>query len=225
MAYITTARTSKQLYLAQGSTATRAHHPIKHGCYDKFCDVWETVNTVGSFHLGRSATKTIIPSTDSGDQIGNLKHYWQRRYTSHELHGDYDYAVNTGPNDDTVAFNDSNISNKKRRSSKMFAWKEYFRGINTATLPTYSMDTRIGRNESIDLEIDRDNNKFEDVWFITKCKYAAGIPTDRGLEISMNYPEASGGGPTIWDPRREGWKQWGGSSALDVIFGGVDHNA
>ena len=219
--YVTTPSYSKKIYMAESSVGDATNHPNNHGGNSSFWEGYASFDTVGTFNLGRSATKTIIPSTDSGDQIGTLKEYWQRRYTSLETHGDYDYA----PTSDTISWGDPSFRDKWSQSSNMFAWKAYFRGINTETLPSYSMDTRIGRNESIDLEIDRDNNKFEDVWFITKCKYAAGIPTDRGLEVSNNYPEGSGGGPTIWDPKREGWKNWTSSSALELSFGGISPNA
>ena len=218
--YITTASTSKKLYFAQSSTDTLDNHPIKHGGYDKFWDGWETYNTVGSFNLGRSATKTIIPSTDSTDQIGNLENYWERRYTSIESHGDYDYATAS----DTTSQGDENFSDKRSRGSNMFAWKAYFRGINTETLPTYSMDPRIGRVESIDLENDRTNNKFEDVWFITKCKHTAGIPISRGLEVSDSYPSPSGG-TSIWTTQRVGWENFQNSSFLEISFGGISPNA
>lgn len=216
--YVTTQETSKKIYLAKGAINDDTNHPVKHGGLGKFWEGYANYDQPADFDLGRSATKTILGPNDS--QIGTLKHYWQRRINSLTSHGDYDYAS------DNTSENSPGFSNKLATQGSMFGWKAYFRGINTETLPVHSMNPSIGRNQSIDIEVDKDNNKFEDVWFISECKHTASIPLDKGLEVSNSYPSHSRQTQTVWTPRNQGWQNWTStnSSALTISFGGISPN-
>jgi len=217
--YVTTADTTKKIYSANSAVNDDENHPTDHGGKSQFWEGYSSADSTGDFELGRSATKTILGVNDP--QIGTLKDYWETRIEMLQDLGDYDYAL------DGTSTSAPGYSAKDSIEGTMMAWRAYFRGLNTETLPTYSMDPSSGRNNIIDIDVDADNNKFEDVWFISTCKHAASIPTDRGLEVSNSYPQTSTTDPTVWTPRNGGWESWSStsSSALELSFGGISPNS
>jgi len=215
--YVTSQTTSKKIYLAESDESSDLYNfPDHHGGYDKFWEGADTFTAAGSFDLGRSATKNILLPNDP--QVGSLKEYWERRIDSLESHGDYDYATDS-TSTGSAGYSAKHVNNMK-------GWKAYFRGINTETLVPYEMMPAIGRSTRIDLEDDRDNNKFEDVWFITKMRHSASIPIDKGYEVSNDQPQNSSTNQTVWKTKYPGWQNWSStsSSALTISFGGISPN-
>jgi len=214
--YVTSTETTKKIYLANSSVNDNANHPTNHGGDVQFWQGYADSDSPGDFQLGRSVTTVTLGPNDP--QVGTLKDYWERRIEMLQKLGDYDYAL------DGTSTSDPGYSVKTSVKGTMMAWKAYFRGINTETVPTYSMNDR---SSSIDIDEDATNNKFEDVWFISRLKHSASIPIDKGLEISDNYPQPSSSNPTVWGTRNVGWESWSStdSSALELSFGGISANS
>ena len=218
--YITSANASKKIYYCESNDATDTNFPLHHGGnytgdtwgQSSGYNGWDTLTNAGQFQLGGSATTSI---QTGGTQIGNLNHYIKARQNVIQEVGDWDY-------DSSPA--DSTYHSPKHHTRNQLAWKAYFRGINTETLPTYSMVDRV---TELDVEVDRENNKFEDVWFISNIINSTDFANNE-YEVSNSSPTQNSdtSGVTEWTGSDAfGLTNYSSTSVLELGFGGIEPNA
>ncbi len=229
--YTTSSSTSKKIYGSRSSVGTSENHFAGHGGYTKFYDMDSGVlcqsgTSIGDFILGFSATKTTLSNDTSAGQIGTLQNYCKALKQVLLKYGDYDY-------NDSEHNNGSHPNYTNKRINNLYSYMAFFRGINTESSKEYSLDARYGRNKTIDLEVDRTNNKFEDVWFIDRQKYVARFPLTIGYQVGDENPflstanisngHATSG--TAYEANNSGWVDSGSKSVLELTFGGIEPNS
>jgi len=218
---------SKKIYYCEGATGASLNVPKFHGAND-MGDWWGSqhgtreysdFDTVGSFELGVSATNPIATST----QRGTLAQWASSLSSILSSLGDFDYSTAA-----QSGYNDPDYTGKNTWNA--MAWRGWFRGINTDARPAVSKDYRV---KELDLEVDRDNNKFEDVWYINNTFNTMNYPYYSGWEVSKDYPTKnssnglttfSGTPSAAWGSSKSGWEGWSStdSSHLNLAFGGLE---
>jgi len=176
-------------------------------------------SSLGNFILGNSAT--YVAGTHVS-QRGNLNGFFNARSQVSRNVGDWDsqyYPSGSGTN-----------YNEKHPFRNQFAWKAYFRGINTEVDKQYTVGTDASTHGRVD-KIDQaklgstDDVLFEDVWFINASKVSINFDNNNAWEVSDQYPTLAGNvQDTTWAAASNGWEQQTNTSALEISFGGIEPN-
>ena len=207
--YVTNPNTTKKIYFAETDNSAPQSRKLKHAT-----SVWlgySGMDNAGDFTLGRSAVHPVNPA---GTQTGNLADYWLTRKQIIAGIGDFDY--------DNGESSKLGYSQKYRGGTQMW-WTAFFRGLNTETKQAYSLNSDYGRNDTIDLDVDNENNKFEDVWFISKTEGTKNWPIAEGFKINNGLPQGGTNSQTVWEGSLDdGWKQYSSSSHIYISFGGIE---
>jgi len=221
--YTTSSATDKTLYYFKSKDNDKYNSPDHHGsgAAGQFFgvgsteDAWNTggaggtYNAVGSFTLGESAT--------SPPSYGNatLYQYLSSAKSIIQSLGDFDYdPANVGSSD-------PNYTRKKWNT--ILGLKAWYRGINTELDPDKAANDRVLK---LDLEDDRDNAKFEDVWYFNGMKnsrnYPYGTVQTNGLVVSPAYPITNSSAVHGSWVERDAYAGYSTTSAINIGFGGIE---
>ena len=221
--YTTSSATDKTLYYFKSKNNNKNNAPDYHGSgqggeffgVGSSEDAWNTggaggtYDTVGVFPLGESATDP--------PNYGNSTLYKYLRSSRSIIQslGDFDYdPANIGSAD-------PNYSQKTWSTS--LGLRAWYRGINTELDPDKAANDRVLK---LDLEEDRDNTKFEDVWYFNGMKnsrnYPYGTVQTYGLMISPAYPIANSSTAHGNWIERDAYAGYSTTSAINIGFGGLE---
>ena len=174
-------------------------------------------NTPGSFTMSRSCVAPTIGR--NSPQKATLAGFMDANKNVIRGLGDYSYAK------DSDSTSDPNYNAKSWIN--YLAWKAWFRGINTDQTPGFSNKNR---KPIIDIDADKDNQAFEDVWFINETRFSGGMPYQignpkgpGGWVVSHNYPTQNSNvsGPGKFN-QISGLDSWSSSSQLNLSFGAIE---
>jgi len=216
--YTTSSSTNKKLYYFKSKNNTNFNGPDYNGNTNssQIGDLWgagitgrkyndaSTWDVVGAFPLGKTATDP--PNYANA----TLYKYIQSHKSIIKSLADFDYA-------DDATTTDPNFANKKWPTS--LALRAWYRGINTELDPDEAAKYRVPK---LDLEADRDNTNFEDVWYFNEMKNSYDYPYYTGFAVSNSYPIANSA------VSHSGWKQrtaytgYSDSSIINIGFGGIE---
>ena len=246
--YVTNSKTTKRLYYCKSTEAPSLQSfngPMYHGNALRddgagdiaLGDWWGLGSTAdysdptydSTFPIGLSCTQppgSFLLGTRSDNAC--LRGFMEAAKNVIRTVGDYSYAVDFGFRPDSTSVADENYNHKSWLN--YIAWKAWFRGINLEQRPLFS---NVGRVDKIDLEANREDTFYEDVWFINEARntkdmpYLVGNPRGPGGHVvSSTYPTANSDatGPGGYD-QKGGWSSWSEISHLDIAFGGIEINA
>ena len=218
--YTTSSATDKTLYYFESKSNNNFNVPDHHGS-GSIGEFWglnssepawndaSTYDVVGVFPLGESAT-------DPADYANStLYKYLQSSKSIIESLADFDYDPAE------VGSADPNYSRKKWQTS--LGLRAWYRGINTELDPEKAANDRVLK---LDLENDRDNTKFEDVWYFNSMKnsinYPYGTVQNFGLIVSPAYPIANSSVAHANWVDRDAYTGYSTTSVINIGFGGIE---
>lgn len=221
--YTTSSATDKTLYYFKSKNNNKYNAPDYHGTggggeffgVGSTEDAWNTggangtYNAVGSFTLGESATSP--PSYANA----TLYQYLSSARSIIQSLGDFDYdPANTSSTDPNYT---------RKKWDTILGLKAWYRGINTELDPDKAASDRVLK---LDLEGDRDNAKFEDVWYFNGMKnsrnYPYGTVQQNGLVVSGSYPISNSSAPHGAWIERDAYAGYTDTSAINIAFGGIE---
>jgi len=223
--YTTSSATDKTLYYFESKSNNNFNVPDHHGTgsigefwgLNSSEDSWKTggvggtYDTVGVFPLGESATNP--PNYANA----TLYKYLQSSKSIVESLADFDYDPAE------VGSTDPNYSRKKWQTT--LGLRAWYRGINTELDPDKAASDRVLK---LDLENDRDNTKFEDVWYFNSMKnsinYPYGTVQSFGLIVSPAYPIANSSVAHANWKERDAYTGYSSNdtSTINIGFGGIE---
>ena len=218
--YTTSSATDKTLYYFKSKNNNNFNGPDYHGG-GSIGEFWglnsnepawndaSTYDVVGVFPLGTSAT-------DPPDYANStLYKYLSSSKSIIQSLADFDYDPAE------VGSADPNYSRKKWQTS--LALRAWYRGINTELDPSEASNDRVLK---LDLEDDRDNTKFEDVWYFNGMKnsinYPYGTVQQNGLVVSSIYPIANSSVAHSNWVERDAYTGYSTTSTINIGFGGIE---
>ena len=230
--YVVPSGASKTLYYYKDAGVDLQNTPAYHGDLNDSTDLWGmsqntdldytmcSGSSLGNFIMGNSTS--YIGGTHAS-QRGNLQDFLTARKNVLIEVGDWDHQYfDSG----TPGIN----YNEKHPFYSQFAWKAYFRGINTEVDKTFTVGATASTHGRVD-KIDQaklgstDDVLFEDVWFINESKVSTNFDNDNAWEVSDQYPTLAGNvQDTDWAAESNGWEQQTNTSALEISFGGIEPN-
>jgi len=221
--YTTSSATDKTLYYFKSKSNNKYNQPDYHGTgnageffgVNSDEDAWNTggaggyYDTVGNFPLGESATDP--PSYANA----TLYKYLKSTKSIIQSLGDFDY--------DPANHTSTDPNYARKQWNTVLGLKAWYRGINTELDPDKAANDRVLK---LDLEEDRDNTKFEDVWYFNGMKnsrnYPYGTVQQNGLVVSETYPIANSGvAHSAW-VERDAYAGYSTTSAINIGFGGIE---
>tara|TARA_R100001086_G_scaffold82732_1_gene40503 strand:+ start:3250 stop:8109 length:4860 start_codon:yes stop_codon:yes gene_type:complete len=221
--YTTSSATDKTLYYFKSKNNNKFNAPDYHGSgaggeffgVGSSEDAWNTggaggtYDAVGVFPLGESATDP--------PNYGNatLYKYLASSRSIIQSLADFDYDPanigSTDPNYNQKAWNTS------------LGLRAWYRGINTELDPDKAASDRVLK---LHLEDDRDNTKFEDVWYFNAMKnsinYPYGTVQQNGLVVSTTYPIANSSVTHSNWVDRDAYSGYSTTSVINIGFGGIE---
>ena len=231
--YVVPSGASKTLYYYKDAGIGTQNTPLYHGTNNS-TDLWGlslfpnvdldytmcSDSALGNFIIGNSTT--YMGGTHAS-QRGNLQDFVTARKNVLIEVGDWDHQYFNGG---TPGQN----YNEKHPFYSQFAWKAYFRGINTEVDKVFTVGTSASTHGRVD-KIDQaklgstDDVLFEDVWFINESKVSTNFDNDHAWEVSDQYPTQAGNiQNTSWATPSNGWEQQTNTSALEISFGSIEPN-
>ena len=204
---------SRKMYYLKSDDGSTSNAMINHGgasgLNHKMFNDYDTFSTPGDFTMGRTSTK---PNDDGG----NLEDWVDARIACINEVGDHEYDAGT------------------KFLNVQLAWHGWFRGLNTESDQRYTVgvdSSSFGRIDQIDLETNRTDAHFEDVWFIDSIR-ATDFKTYNafnGFAVSSTSPVASPQDNTVGGSDFEGEgsnvTNYSSSSIIEIGFGGIEPEA
>jgi len=215
--YTTSEATNKKIYFLESVTDDRFNTPGHHGAGLGNGQHHWGLNTAFDDYTDYDGVSALYPFLDdsttepSGNANGDLNAYFESQFRVIQAYGDIDYDSNS-----------SGLTNYSAKGAGNVAGlRSYFRGLNTAVDPDAASSDRV---ETLHLENDRANAKFEDVWYLNSSKFSYTYPYYTGFEVSTSYPIPNS--DTVHDP----WKtrtavtnfNSTNSAILNLSFGGIE---
>ena len=213
--YTTSPSTTKKIYYYESVTDTRFNTVAHHGNGTaNGAEIWGLNSNYDDFtdYDGLSASYPFMDDSTtypSGQAGGDLNAFFECEKSIIEAVGDFDYdSAFTGQ----FGYDEKGFGTIK-------SWRAYFRGLNTAIDPDASSSDRVN---TLHIENDRANAKFEDIWYFNSTKYSYNLPYYTGFEVSVDYPIKNS---TIvhadWQTKTA-VTNYANSAIINVSFGGIE---
>ena len=215
--YTTSEVTNKKIYFLESVTDDRFNFPGHHGDGLGNGQHHWGLHTAFDDYTDYDGASALYPFMDDstteppGNANGDLNAYFQSQYRVIQAYGDIDYDVSS-----------SGLTNYSQKfAGCLLGWRCYLRGLNTAVDPDVAAADRV---ETLHLENDRANAKFEDVWYLNSSKFSYTYPYYTGFEVSADYPIPNS--DTVHDPWKTRTAVTNFSSTntaiLHLSFGGIE---
>tara|TARA_B100001059_G_C17836701_1_gene588646 strand:+ start:341 stop:5347 length:5007 start_codon:yes stop_codon:yes gene_type:complete len=226
-------KAKKRIYYCKSHSSAQFNGPTFHGGTNPLIngdpsagDFWgigtthndyTAYDTPSSFTMSRSCVAPTIGK--NSPQRATLAGFMDANKNVIREVSDYSYSKDAGDTADPFY--------RPKSWLNYLAWKAWFRGINTDQTPSFSNRSR---KNFIDLVNDKDNQAFEDVWYINETRFNHGMPYQignpkgpGGWVVSKNYPTKSSiiSGPGKFT-QVNGLDSWASSSQLNLSFGAIE---